>query len=140
MYVHEREVAQLKHELSFEQIDFSEVWMISSILGKQDLKNQCILTIARGFDSFAKDQKCLRWTTTKEMEALLSSPWLWAPSENVSGEMETKLMTQSRSDASAATVEHKIVVFGGYNGSEGLDACEKYSPSEDVYVLSVVIS
>nr|CDS31360.1 kelch protein 18 [Hymenolepis microstoma] len=66
----------------FEQINVNEIWMINSILGKYDLRDQCILKIAHDFDSFAKDQKCLRWTTVKEMETLLSSPWLWAPSED----------------------------------------------------------
>nr|CDS25785.2 kelch protein 17 [Hymenolepis microstoma] len=64
------------------EINVKEIWMISSILGKNDLRDQCILRIACDFDSFAEDQKCLRCTNTNDMEALLSSPWLWAPSED----------------------------------------------------------
>nr|CDS31355.1 kelch protein 4 [Hymenolepis microstoma] len=69
-------------EERFERINVNAVWMISSILGKHDLRNRCVLKIARDFDSFAEDHKCLRCTTVKDMEALLSSPWLWAPSED----------------------------------------------------------
>nr|CDS25784.2 hypothetical protein HmN_000622300 [Hymenolepis microstoma] len=69
-------------EERFDQINVSEIWTVSSILGKHDLREQCILKIACDFDSFVKDKKCLRWTTAKDMEALLSSPWLWAPSED----------------------------------------------------------
>ncbi|VDO00116.1 unnamed protein product [Rodentolepis nana] len=66
----------------FSQINVNEIWIIGSLLGKPDLREQCILTIAYDFDSFVKDQKCLRWTTAKDMEALLSNPWLWAPDED----------------------------------------------------------
>nr|CUU98082.1 hypothetical transcript [Hymenolepis microstoma] len=181
-------------EERFGQINFSEIWMISSILGKHNLREKCIHTIALDFNSFVKDQKCLRWTTAKDMKALLNSPWLWAPSEDLrleavvswinaapsscerdtcdaffthllptlninkispsfiielameesniilshkssNGEVkETKPMTQSRSYASAVTVEHEILVFGGYGGNGLLNTCEKYSPSENEWV------
>nr|CDS29573.1 kelch protein 18 [Hymenolepis microstoma] len=70
-------------EKRFGQINFNEIWIISSILGKHYSREKCIHTIASDFDSFVKNQKCLRWTTAKDMEALLSSPWLWAPSEDL---------------------------------------------------------
>ncbi|VDL63000.1 unnamed protein product [Hymenolepis diminuta] len=40
-----------------------------------------MLKIASDFDSFVGDQKCLCYTGVKSMEALLSSAWLWTPSE-----------------------------------------------------------
>nr|CDS31353.1 kelch protein [Hymenolepis microstoma] len=200
-------------EERFEQINVNEVWMISSILGKHDLMEGCILKIACDFDTFVKDQKCLRCTAVKDMEALLSSSWLQAlldywrtwdePEENrkwerifiyghytkigipflsaapnvrgikrmftlpyrkdsctvacdeyvyvigssarglssarifmvnpCNGKMkETEPMAQSRICASAVTVEHEILVFGGSDGSKCLETCEKYSPSERI--------
>ncbi|VDO14470.1 unnamed protein product [Rodentolepis nana] len=95
----------------FDQINVNEIWMVSFILSKPDGRGQCILKFACDFDFFAKDQKWVRWTTAKDMETLLSSPWLWAPSEGSKLEVIASWINAATSSCERGTLETSFAHF-----------------------------